>query len=1836
MNASTGCRSPANRSCLVQPCRSVLGGPLCSGTERSHDSVGDGCLSAGEEAWVRGVGDRSIAASDPSMVNRAANLFEYLTRVQDIGTARTHDAAGLGSVIWLSELPIHQAIRYQPESAGAPFLVVEKVRLEDPPRLVDRAVRAWLQPGRLDDPENEPYLRETRVDGERELSILDHPDVVEQFESWIRTWRLWAAQTRRDLLASKLYHSLYDMYTALSGSSETHEAVLGLGCLSWKPKNHSAVRRHVLTAPVKVDFDTDSGTIMVTAEVSATGLAVELLDFLENTQLAAPGLVRAAQDSARDDGIDPFDRPGIASLVRRLIHCIDPAATYQDDMAVVAPSSQPWAAYAPALILRQRGRRGLVRVLQTIGAQIRQHREVPEGIRNLVDPDYIPERTPTADDGAIVRDGTDSFLPIQLNPKQLSILEHVDTSAHTIVQGPPGTGKTHTAAALITHLLAQGKRVLVTAQTDRALEEVRGKLRDEIKPLCVAVVGTSRDAFTDLETAVEKISAAASDHEQDRARTGRTIEAAGQRIAALRQERAQIRQQLLRSREREVAFHECAGYTGTLTEIVLRHRDDASRYGWLAELVTPGADEQLPIAPSDIDQWRRLLVDDVLRDPEVAAPPLLTVGEVAPLADVEQWFARHRAATQRCREYDHVGRTELVRRIVELTPATRSELRALVARLDQAGSNLSQARDPWYRAAVADIRAGSAGEWHTRAEHLGELLVPAEQCVAKLGMTDVVVSGEDLGPLVSLAEALLARLRSHGEIKTNADGSPKMGLTAPRVVKDAAPLFERVRVDGRIPTSAEQLDMFWQYAEASRLLARLDAVWDERLTPPAGGPLRGRLAWHRDRLAQLGQVLRFGAELMQAGRKLTEFGLPEPDWSEPRTVRTLMDAFDAVAAMDEQRASEEPIRRLQHRLGTAYHDPRSTSNVRELYSAIEHHDLSRYRAAYIRLAELDDLRQRYRRRLELDARMSALPRLRDAIAADPGEERWAGRIADLPQAWNWARVAGWLTDHADEEINNLFQRLDRVESALRDEATVLAVARSWERAVGRLTLTARSDLRQYVQLVRKLGKGKGQHAARRKADIQQTLARCRPAVPAWIMPIYRVVEQLDIEQDMFDVVVIDEASQAGLEAVFLQYLAPRIVVIGDDRQVSPAAVGVDENQLRALAAQYLPDDRFRASFEIPQRSLFDEAAMRFSGRLPLVEHRRCVPEIIEFCNKIAYEPQGIRLVPVRLYGADRLPPIRTVYVAGADSTKNNVNVLEAERIVEQVAECVANPRYAGKSFGVISLLGQAQAKLIWDRLMQTLQPEEIARRQLRCGDAADFQGAERDVIFLSMVKAPGPDTRLVAQTREQTVQRYNVAVSRARDQLWLFHSVTLEQLTNPDDMRYQLLKYCIETQQSDRAVASARPQPVPVDRIVAPFESLFEQQVYNCLVDRGYQVSAHYDAAGYDLDLVVIGDHRKLAIECEGDRWNGAEQFHRDLAQQRDLERCGWPFFRIRQSRFAADPDTCLAPLWQLLDELSIEPLPDDPDPVAEPIHAESPVAAAERSTEPGDESRLAGTASPAAGTASAADGVDGERGNYAAADENTIPLGATDFPDRPEPALQPSVATSVVSDAALPIAEGVIRPGADTGDAIDQPAMPVQHGNVADDALTEVPDEESAPSITEYQAFTGLLAHAKSTTDDYSRLIADLVSVVGVEGPVTGGRIVAIYLRENRDGDIGDQQKALLDGLRRAVETGALRHDDPLGFNDPLRFAYRLPEQPLTRWRTLGARSIEEVPARELAEMTAHCAQRNGWHDRAALMKTVLADIGHPQLTDRAIAALALVWPLARDLSADLAPARS
>ena len=688
---------------------------------------------------------------------------------------------------------------------------------------------------------------------------------------------------------------------------------------------------------------------------------------------------------------------------------------------------------------------------------------------------------------------------------------------------------------------------------------------------------------------------------------------------------------------------------------------------------------------------------------------------------------------------------------------------------------LERREEAWMNEALRDVRSGRQHMWLTRSAQVNSLAQEAGELIARIGpTTSVVVSGGDISVHQQIAKSLLVHLASGNKIKVLPDGSPKTGTFTSKTIKLAEPFFSAVKVNGVPAVTTEQLNIFIDWVEASRTIAAMDQAWPISVQIPDEDTLGEKLHWHNTEVAQLDKVLALGDQLEVERAWFDQNKLPVPDWNNLDDIRRYAELVEAAAAADNAVTATSPIEELVGFLQAEARWPKPPAVIGELLTAARARDAEAYASAHERVTHLHQVAQtiseRNRIRAELD---SSAPRLARAIADDPSAPEWGDRLSTYEAAWRWEMTGRWILAQDSEDANALKVRLNALEQQIRSEVEHLAAERAWGHAVapGRLTGSARANLTQYAQLVSSLGKGTGKYAAKRRAEITEAMDRCRPSVPVWIMPIYRIAEQVRVQPNLYDVVIVDEASQAGLEASFLQYLAPKIVVIGDDKQVSPSAVGVDQQQLRDLANMYLATDPYRASWLDPKRSYFDEANMRFGGRITLTEHRRCVPEIIGFSNRVAYEPEGIRLVPVRQFGAERLDPIKVVHLAEGYEADNKTNPVEADAIVDQIRKCLAEPQYDGATFGVISLLGKEQAKLIEHKLLDAVPPEEWSARELRCGDASDFQGSERDVMFLSMVKAPEADKRITALTATQYVQRFNVAASRAKDQMWVYHSM---------------------------------------------------------------------------------------------------------------------------------------------------------------------------------------------------------------------------------------------------------------------------------------------------------------------------------------------------------------------------------------------------------------------------------------------------------------------------------
>jgi very-short-patch-repair endonuclease len=389
------------------------------------------------------------------------------------------------------------------------------------------------------------------------------------------------------------------------------------------------------------------------------------------------------------------------------------------------------------------------------------------------------------------------------------------------------------------------------------------------------------------------------------------------------------------------------------------------------------------------------------------------------------------------------------------------------------------------------------------------------------------------------------------------------------------------------------------------------------------------------------------------------------------------------------------------------------------------------------------------------------------------------------------------------------------------------------------------------------------------------------------------------------------------------------VVVGDDQQIGPQLVGVPTDRVNALIGTHLAGVPSAAHFDT-ESSLYDHAVRRSPQRILLTEHFRSVPQIIAFSSDTYYDR---KIQPLR---ADRPiglgPPVMAVAVpAGRRVTLpeyGQVNIAEAEALVARVAAMVADPAYRGRTIGVVSLLsGSGQAAYLLHRLREEIGADELERRALRVGDAYTFQGDERDIVLISMVVtrldaapppaepghvpslAPAAWRRAGAFTKRDFHRRINVAASRARDQLWVFHSVGLGDL-HADDARALLLAHVL------RPPADDDPIGAPEQRC----ESEFERAVLRRLTERGLRPAVQYRIGDYRIDFVVTApDGRRLAVECDGDRYAGAEAFARDLRRQAILERVGnCVFVRLRASTFHRDPEAAMAPVWLRAEDLGI------------------------------------------------------------------------------------------------------------------------------------------------------------------------------------------------------------------------------------------------------------------------------------------------------------------------------
>lgn len=398
------------------------------------------------------------------------------------------------------------------------------------------------------------------------------------------------------------------------------------------------------------------------------------------------------------------------------------------------------------------------------------------------------------------------------------------------------------------------------------------------------------------------------------------------------------------------------------------------------------------------------------------------------------------------------------------------------------------------------------------------------------------------------------------------------------------------------------------------------------------------------------------------------------------------------------------------------------------------------------------------------------------------------------------------------------------------------------------------------------------------------------AFPCWCVTTYAVSGSLPLKPGLFDVAIIDEASQCDIASCFpILYRAKKAVIVGDDKQL-PHLSFLEKAKEQSFMSKYEIADRYQLMWRFRTNSMFDIANYYSTAPVLLDEHFRSLPPIIDFSNKEFY---GNRIRIMKQDSTD-IKALRLIEVPEGkvdfDATRN---LPEIEAVVKCLHELIVDSEREDPehpiTIGIVSPF-RAQVEQLKVSVAKVLSDFMINKHQIEIGTAHTFQGDEKDIILASWAIANNSFPQSL--TFLQKPNLFNVAITRAKKQMINFVSRDTTEL--PEGMFRDYISYIKEYERNfDLRKDSEFDE--------STYKNSFEKEVTQYLRDAGYNVRAGVDIGGVNADLVV---NNKFVIECDGLEDNVKSNIS-NMKKQAIIERCGLLVCRFSLREWRMSKEAC-------------------------------------------------------------------------------------------------------------------------------------------------------------------------------------------------------------------------------------------------------------------------------------------------------------------------------------------
>jgi len=1395
-------------------------------------------------------------------------LYQYIAEVVKSIKTEKKDIHNEEWCYFLEDLPKYSGVTLnyldnKNNLANQKILQVEKLPFLEP-LAIDKELLEWIS-GDWTDYKSPIKLLSEKIIKENDASKVVNISKKEKeiLEKLLKDRKLWVEEQKKIEVVRNLFDTLYNKYLVLDRDSDILELVVANGLV--KVPNED-IYYPILLKKVNFSIDTEKNIISIT-------------------------------DASDNDFITQ-------ELYREFIHNLNSRAQFIEDLDKKNKESVITIEWKPILFIRKKDD-GKVEAINNIIKDIENGGEIPEYLSELVGV--------IGDEKRAIEQVPDILFTKETNNEQIEIIKSLYSHRAVVVQGPPGTGKTHTIANLLGHFLAEGKNVLITSQTKKALDVLKEKIPTDIQDLCISMLD---DDSSDLGNSVESISE----------KLGYlNLENLKNEYKEIENQRNELKEDIKNIKRKifNIKYQESHPIIYNNESITLREageflRKNQRELDRIPGIVSSGI--PCPINNEDLAFLKSGYKKSVSREEEKEIE--LGLNKVSDFWTLEEFKEMLENKKEIMSRLDLLLKNKKYHINDNLFYVDDKMLIDLDKFKNYSGidkiipEDLKSIEDWKKDVCIAGTEnSGDRKIWLEFIKDIRRLYDLTNMTKDQLFKKEVVYKDID----VSTAKKLIIGL--------------KKGIERPgfffkhRLRKARKQISDKVTINNRILETLYDCNVALEYTTLIELKENTKNTWNILMTGNSllensnNKNLYKQLYSYADQMEYLlnwydREKKTFLHKIENAGFEKLNINKTEGN---PIYVDEVNQIFDFIPSLEELIAigkialeyREVDIKRSEYLVKIENIIKENSHLGREIKNAILNENIDKYSETLEKLRVLSEKEVLYKKYKDL------LHNVKD-VANSWGEELENGlfneKIENIYNVWRYKQISQKLKELAEKPYFNLQADILEKSEELKKLTTDLVTKKTWYNIIKFLeekdNLAISQALKGWKQTVQKIGKGTGKNTNIHKKNAKEKMLLCQKVVPAWIMPLNKVFDTLNPVENKFDIVIIDEASQSDISSLILLYMAKKIIIVGDDKQVSPSDVGVNIDKINMFRRKYIKGKVANDDLYGIRASLYSIVSTTFQP-ISLREHFRSVPEIIGYSNKTSYDNQ---ILPLRDSNSSILKPAIIDYkVNGKRDEKSKINRVEAETIVSLIEACLAMKEYKNSTFGVISLLGDEQAELIQDLIVKRIPATEIENHKILCGNSASFQGDERDIMFISLVDSSeeNKSLRLVGEGVEGAIRkRYNVAISRAKDQLWIVHSIDKNNLKE-GDLRKELFEY-IDSLKENVFDKTA------IENITA---SDFENEVARHLSEKNYTVKQKWRVGSYDIDMVAIYDDKKIAIECDGKTLNHTEEeVIANLEEQEILERCGWEFIRVRASEYFRNPEKAIKDLIIQLDDKGVYP----------------------------------------------------------------------------------------------------------------------------------------------------------------------------------------------------------------------------------------------------------------------------------------------------------------------------